>query len=80
LEIVVNIDSRKCWRLLIDGKNPMNFAQTNFGGKITIKRFLKRNYDIDLLSDTTIKRNYTEFRTKQVAVKKGRIYLVKSKR
>lgn len=77
MEIRVSIDTRKCWSLLIEGKNPLNVFQQD---KLYIKYYLKKHYGIDLLTDKNIVRNYTEYETHNVATKNGKVYIVKQKR
>ncbi len=78
MEIVVNFNSTsKIWNLLIDGKSPLNSFQKCKG---YIRTYLKKNYNIDLLTDKNIKRNYIEYQTKKIATKNGKQYIVKEKR
>lgn len=77
MTIEVNIDSRKCWSLKIDGKEMCGFFQHH---KLWIKMYLLKMHGIDLLTDPTIKRNYIEYSIKKVTAKNNKIYLVKEKR
>lgn len=77
MEIRVSIDTRKCWSLLIDGKNPLNVFQQH---KPYIKGYLKKHYGIDLLTDKNIVRNYTEYRTNKLVRINSKTLLVKQKR
>lgn len=73
-------DSRKCWSLKIDGINPLSLGASIWGGKLAIKRYLQKNHGIDLLTDQSIKRNYTEYTVKKVKEANEKTLLIKEKR
>lgn len=58
MKIEVTVNPQRHWKLFIDGKQPMYIGCTS---KDSVKRYLKKHYNINLLIDKNIIRNYIEY-------------------